>query len=234
MNRAKVILIPISITDDASEALPHYISFHLNECQIFFVENLRTARRAFKKINKQFDIDSKEWHEIGKNEEALSIEFTKAIKEGKTIGIASESGCPGIADPGHHLIAIAQKNNVVVKPLVGPSSILLTLMASGMNGQLFTFNGYLPIQENERLKQIKLLESKVIKENCTQLFIETPYRNNQLFQSLIKHLDNQTAICIGYHITASDEWIKSKTVAEWKKSNLEIPKQPTMFAIGRL
>ena len=234
MNRAKVILIPISITDDESEALPHYISFHLNECQIFFVENLRTARRAFKKINKQFDIDSKEWHEIGKNEEALSIEFTKAIKEGKTIGIASESGCPGIADPGHHLIAIAQKNNVVVKPLVGPSSILLTLMASGMNGQLFTFNGYLPIQENERLKQIKLLESKVIKENCTQLFIETPYRNNQLFQSLIKHLDNQTAICIGYHITASDEWIKSKTVAEWKKSNLEIPKQPTMFAIGRL
>ena len=234
MNRAKVILIPISITDDESEALPHYISFHLNECQIFFVENLRKARRAFKKINKQFDIDSKEWHEIGKNEEALSIEFTKAIKEGKTIGIASESGCPGIADPGHHLIAIAQKNNVVVKPLVGPSSILLTLMASGMNGQLFTFNGYLPIQENERLKQIKLLESKVIKENCTQLFIETPYRNNQLFQSLIKHLDNQTAICIGYHITASDEWIKSKTVAEWKKSNLEIPKQPTMFAIGRL
>lgn len=234
MNKAKVILIPISITDDGSETLPNYIGTHLSKCHIFFVENIRTARRAFKKIDSQFDIDSRIWHEIGKKEEELAHEFLKAINEGKTIGIASESGCPGIADPGHYLISIAQKNNVVVKPLVGPSSILLTLMASGMNGQYFTFNGYLPIQENERLKQIKLLESKVIKENCTQLFIETPYRNNQLFQSLLNHLGDQTALCIGYNITADDEWIKSKTVADWKKANIEIPKQPTMFAIGRL
>lgn len=234
MSKAKVILIPISISEEGTEALPQYIEKYLNECQVFFVENIRTARRAFKKINKQFDIDSRAWYEIGKKEEDLAKDFAKAIKEGKTIGIASESGCPGIADPGHYLISIAQKNNVDIKPLVGPSSILLTLMASGMNGQHFTFNGYLPIQETERIKQIKLLESMVMREDCTQLFIETPYRNNQLFQSLLKHLDNQTALCIGYHVTASDEWIKSKTIAEWKKAGLEIPKQPTMFAIGKL
>ena len=234
MSQAKVILIPISISDDGKEAVHPYIAKHLDECQIFFVENIRTARRAFKKMNKQFDIDSRAWHEIGKKEEALVQEFSKAIKEGKTIGIASESGCPAIADPGHYLISIAQKNNIDIKPLVGPSSILLTLMASGFNGQHFTFNGYLPIQETERIKQIKLLESKVIREDCTQLFIETPYRNNQLFQSLLKHLDNQTALCIGYHITAGDEWIKSKTIAAWKKTGLEIPKEPTMFAIGKL
>ena len=234
MSKAKVLLIPISISDDGSEVLPQYIEKHLNECQTFFVENIRTARRAFKKINKQFDIDSRSWYEMGKNEEDLTPTFLNAIKEGLTIGIASESGCPGIADPGHYLISIAQRNNVDVKPLVGPNSILLTLMASGMNGQHFTFNGYLPIQEAERIKKIKSLESIVMKENCTQLFIETPYRNNQLFQSLLKNLDNQTALCIGYHITAGDEWIKSRTIAEWEKAGLEIPKQPTMFAIGKL
>lgn len=234
MSKAKVILIPIGISDDATDVLPNYIVSHINLCSVFFVENLRTARRAFKKIDPGFDIDSRVWHEIGKHEEELTIEFSKALKENKIIGIASESGCPGIADPGHHLVSIAQKNDVEVKPLIGPSSVLLTLMASGMNGQYFTFNGYLPIQENERLKQIKLLESKAIKENCTQLFIETPYRNNQLLQSLIKHLDHQTALCIGYHITGNDEWIKTKMVAEWKKNSIEIPKQPTMFAIGRL
>ena len=234
MSKAKVILIPVSISDDGTDALPQYIEKHLNECQVFFVENIRTARRAFKKVNKQFDIDSRSWHEIGKNEEELAPIFLKAIKDGQTIGIASESGCPGVADPGHYLIAIAQRNNVDIKPLVGPSSILLTLMASGMNGQHFSFNGYLPIQEAERVKKIKLLESIVMKENCTQLFIETPYRNNQLFQSLLKNLDNHTVLCIGYHITGIDEWIKSKTIAEWKKTGLEIPKQPTMFAIGKL
>lgn len=234
MNKANIILIPISIAEDGYNALPAYISAHINACEIFFVENLRTARRAFKKLDKQFDIDAKEWHEIDKNEAELIPAFTKAISASKTIGIASESGCPGVADPGHLLVALAQKSNIPVKPLVGPSSILLTLMASGFNGQAFAFNGYLPIQDAERATQIKLLQSRSIKENSTQLFIETPYRNNQLFQSLLKHLDDSTAICIGYHITSKEEWIKTKTVREWKKSNLEIPKQPTLFAIGKL
>lgn len=234
MNKAKVILIPISIAEDGYDALPAYVSAHINACEVFFVENLRTARRAFKQVDKQFDIDAKEWHEMEKKEDALISAFTKALREGKTIGIASESGCPGIADPGQVLVSVAQKNNIAVKPLVGPSSILLTLMASGFNGQSFAFHGYLPIQEPDRAKQIKLLEARSIKEHSTQLFIETPYRNNQLFQSLLKHLNDNTAICIGYHVTSQEEWIKTKTVMEWKKSMLEIPKQPTLFAIGTL
>lgn len=234
MKKAKVILIPIFISNDAPNTLPAYLLKHINECTIFFVESIRTARRAFKQIDKHFDIDGREWFEIGKKEEELSLEFTNAIKQGKTIGIASESGCPGIADPGQMLVSIAHQHNISVKPLVGPSSILLILMASGMNGQHFTFNGYLPIRENERLQKIKLLESKVIHENYTQLFIETPYRNNQLFQFLLKHLSDHTGLCIGYNITAADEWIVSKTVAHWKKSKLELAKQPTLFAMGKL
>jgi 16S rRNA (cytidine1402-2'-O)-methyltransferase len=234
MSSSKIFLIPIPIAEDATETLPSYIIEHINQCEVFFVENLRTARRAFRKIDPKFNIDSKEWHEIGKKEDDLISIFSKNIKAGKIIGIASESGCPGVADPGHILVSIAQKNNILVKPLVGPSSILLTLMASGMNGQAFAFNGYLPVNETERAKQIKALESKVLKENATQLFIETPYRNNQVFQSLLKNLQNDTAICIGYHVSSKEEWIKTKTVGDWKKINQEIPKQPTLFAIGKL
>ncbi|MEY2587186.1 MAG: hypothetical protein RLY11_1035 [Bacteroidota bacterium] len=234
MKTAKVLLIPIGITEENTDTLPIYIIDYLNACDVFFVEDLRTARRAFKKINKQFDIDSKTWYEIGKEEKEKINDFKRAIQEGKTIGIASESGCPGIADPGQMLISLAQQNNIPVKPLVGPSSILLTLMASGLNGQHFTFNGYLPIQQMDRAKKIKELEKKMLAENCTQLFIETPYRNNQLLQSLLQHLDNKTALCIGYHLTSDEEWIKTKSVGDWKKSNLEIPKQPTMFGIGLL
>lgn len=234
MKKAKVILIPLPISETNDETVPKYIEFFLNQCDIFFVENLRTARRAFKRINKQFDIDSKEWHEIGKEESNQISSFDEALKQGKTIGIASESGCPGIADPGHLLIQRAQEKNIEVKPLVGPNSILLTLMASGLNGQYFTFNGYLPIQTNDRVKKIRELEKKAINEGATQLFIETPYRNNQMYQSLLQSLDNKTALCIGFHLTSDEEWIKTKRVADWKKTNLEIPKQPTLFAIGLL
>lgn len=234
MIKATVILIPIGIAEDGYDSLPAYISEYINSCDIFFVENLRTARRAFKKLDRHFDIDAKEWHEIDKNEAALIPVFTKAMDASKTIGVASESGCPGIADPGQILVGLAQKNNIPVKPLVGPSSILLTLMASGLNGQSFSFNGYLPIHEADRAKKIKLLESKSIKENSTQLFIETPYRNNQLFQSLLKNLGENTAVCIASQVTSKEEWIKTKTVMDWKKSNADIPKQPTLFAIGSL
>ena len=234
MKNVKVTLIPVPISTEIIDTLPQYIVQYINECDVFFVENLRTARRAIKKIDKAFTIDSREWHEIGNREYELINIFDAAVKEGKIIGIASESGCPGVADPGHLLIARAQQLNIPVKPLVGPNSILLTLMASGLNGQQFTFNGYLPIQTSERIKKIKELEKKVISDNYTQLFIETPYRNNQLFQSLLQHLDNSIFLCIGYHLTSPEEWIKTKTISEWKKAALEIPKQPTLFAIGKL
>ena len=174
---SKVFLIPIPIAEDSFDTLPQNISQTINHCEVFFAEDLRTARRTFRKIDRQFDIDGREWYETGIEEEKTADAFRKAINEGKQIGIVSESGCPGIADPGQKLVAIAHSLDVPVKPLSGPSSILLALMGSGMNGQQFTFHGYLPIDATEREKKIKELEKKTLLEGSTQLFIETPYRN---------------------------------------------------------
>jgi len=228
----KLILIPIALAEDGYDALPASIAIAINACQVFFAENTRTARRAFKKIDKSFDIDARIWHETGQAEEE-KIEALKAhLRENKTIGIVSESGCPGIADPGQKLVAVAHEMGALVKPLSGPSSILLALMASGMNGQHFTFNGYLPINPSEREKKIKALEKKAISENCTQLFIETPYRNNQMLQSLLQTLNENTKLCVAYHLTSADEWVITKTIGAWKKSKTELPKEPAMFIIG--
>jgi 16S rRNA (cytidine1402-2'-O)-methyltransferase len=155
------------------------------------------------------------------------------LGEGKTVGIVSESGCPGIADPGQKLVAVAQQQHYKVIPITGPSSILLALMASGMNGQHFNFVGYLPISTLEREKKIKELEKKCNAENCTIIFIETPYRNNPVFQSLISCLQKDTKLCIGHDITSPQEWIITKTVEAWKKETLELPKQPTIFLLGK-
>ena len=214
-----VYLIPIAIAEDGYEAVPIYISEKINLCTVFFAENIRTARRAFKKIDKSFEIDSKEWHEINKKEEESIALFKNLLQQGKTLGIVSESGCPGIADPGQKLVECAQEIGAIVKPLSGPSSILLALMASGMNGQSFTFNGYLPIETSEKEKKIKEFEKKVSVDKCTQLFIETPYRNNALLISLLKTCHPATRLCIAYNITSASEWIKTKTIAEWNKNN---------------
>ena len=227
-----VYLIPIAIAEDGYEAVPFYISEKINLCTVFFAENIRTARRAFKKIDKEFHIDSKEWFEISTKEEDSIELFKKYLQQGKTIGIVSESGCPGIADPGQRLIECAQKIGADVKPLSGPSSILLALMASGMNGQSFAFNGYLPIDTNEKEKKIKEFEKKVTVDNCTQIFIETPYRNNALLASLLKICHPATRLCIAFNITSSSEWIKTKTIAEWNKNTPELPKEPSIFILG--
>lgn len=228
----KVILIPIALAEDGYDALPASIATTINACQVFFAENTRTARRAFKKIDKSFDIDARIWHETGQAEEEKIEAFKAHLKENKTIGIVSESGCPGIADPGQKLVAVAHEMKAQVKPFSGPSSILLALMASGMNGQHFTFNGYLPIQTGDREKMIKTLEKKAVNENCTQLFIETPYRNNQMLQSLQQVLQDNTKLCIAYHLTSADEWVMTKKIGEWKKNNISLPKEPAIFIIG--
>lgn len=227
-----VHLIPIALAEDGYHALPGGLPELLDQCQAFFAENLRTARRAFRKIHKSFDIDSKIWFETGQKEEAFITEFKDCLKKGLTIGIVSESGCPGIADPGQRLVAIAHESGAIVKPFSGPSSILLALMASGLNGQHFTFNGYLPINPLEREKKIRELERRVVSDHCTQIFIETPYRNQQLFQSLIKSLQPATKLCIAFHLTAADEWVKTKSISIWKKSEIDLPKEPAIFLIG--
>ena len=174
-------------------------------------------------------IDDYEWHNIKEVTDETLSNFRKATRENKIIGIISEAGCPGVADPGQQLVKLAQEMNVIVKPLVGPNSILLALMASGMNGQHFQFVGYLPIDHGERLKTIKSLESESRQKNCTQIFIETPYRNNQLLETLLKTCQPQTSICIAADLTADTEWVKTKTVKEWKASPPQLHKRPAIF-----
>ena len=229
---ATVYLIPIALAEEGYSALPIYIKEKIEGCTVFFAENIRTARRAFRKINSTFDIDSREWHETGSAEEEKISIFIKCIKEQKIIGIVSESGCPGIADPGQILIAHAHKENVLVRPLSGPSSIFLALMASGMNGQHFSFNGYLPIDSTQRTQKIKELEKKVQQDNYTQIFIETPYRNMQLFSALVSTCQPHLKLCIAFNLTAEDEWVRTRTIADWKKENPNLPKSPAIFLIG--
>lgn len=224
-------MIPSLLSEDGEDAIPAYIINAISQCQVFFVENERTARRYLKKIWKEIVIDDYEWHVIAEKEKKVDTVFIHRIKEGKTIGIISEAGCPGIADPGQSLVRIAQEMQAEVKPLVGPSSILLALMGSGMNGQQFRFSGYLPINEQERVKAIKELESESQKKNCTQIFIETPYRNNQLLDTILRTCKPDTRICIAVNLTGNNESIRTKTVDQWKKQRPELHKVVGIFCL---
>lgn len=225
-----IYLIPSILAEEGIESIPGYVLATARNCQVFFVENERTARRYLKQLSKEFVIDNYEWFVISE-EETIVRSFRQKIKEGKNIGIISEAGCPGVADPGQKLVAIAQEMNTPVKPLVGPSSILLALMASGMNGQQFQFAGYLPIDNMQRSKAIKELEAESQKKNCTQIFIETPYRNNQLIESVLKNCNPTTRFCIAANLTGKNELIITKTIGDWQKENLNFHKRPAIFLL---
>lgn len=233
---AIVYLIPSILDEEGLQVMPVYLTQAIKDCKVFFVENERTTRRYFKKLWKaclpgqEMVIDDYEWWNISDTTKVEDI-FRKALKDGKNIGIVSEAGCPGIADPGQLLIAIAQEMHVTVKPLVGPNSILLALMASGMNGQEFRFTGYLPIDNQERIKAIKGLETESAKKNSTQIFIETPYRNNQLLEALLKTCNPSARLCIAVDLTGKNEWVKTKTIAQWQKLKTDIHKRPAIFLI---
>lgn len=227
-----VYLIPSFLYEKGNDTIPLYVIETIKNCHVFFVENERSARRYLKSVYKEIIIDNYKWVLMGKSRNAPTDElFKNYLKEEKNIGIISEAGCPGIADPGQHLIAIAHQLNVCVKPLVGPSSILLALMASGMNGQQFQFVGYLPIDIAERRKAIMHLETESKQKNCTQIFIETPYRNNQLLETLTKTLHPQTKLCVAVDLTAPTEMIQTKTAQQWKTSMPELHKRPAIFLI---
>ena len=227
---ATVYLIPSLLHEEGSRSLPSYLTDFVKQCQVLFVENERTARRYLKTLAKEIVIDDYEWFTMTVDDDTAQ-RFRNKIKQGKIIGIISEAGCPGIADPGQQLVEIAHEMNVEVKPLVGPNSILLALMASGMNGQQFKFNGYLPIKGPERNKAIKELESESAKKNCTQIFIETPYRNNQLIDTLLNNCQPSTKICIAVDLTSQKEFIKTRSAAEWKKDKPDIHKRPAIFLL---
>ncbi|SDX11647.1 16S rRNA (cytidine1402-2'-O)-methyltransferase [Hydrobacter penzbergensis] len=231
MHTGKVFLIPTVLYEDAVETLPAYLLDAVKQCQVFFVENEKTARRFLKKIWREMVIDDYQWFAIHKAEEEVKRQFLQLLQAGKNIGIISEAGCPGIADPGQLLVEAAQQANSTVKPLVGPSSILLALMASGMNGQCFQFHGYLPIDTAERKKKIRELEADSHRRNCTQLFIETPYRNNAMIKDLLQSCHDETRICIAVDITAPSESIRTQTVKKWKQEQPDIHKRLALFLL---
>ena len=227
---ATVYLIPSLLHEEGLRTIPSYITGIVKQCTVLFVENERTTRRYLKKLDREIVIDNYEWFTMT-NDDPNIESFRKKIKEEKTIGIISEAGCPGIADPGQQLVAVAQELSIEVKPLVGPNSIVLALMASGMNGQQFRFAGYLPIKNPERNNAIKELESESAKKNCTQIFIETPYRNNQLMEALLSVCQPSTKICIAVDLTGEKELIKTRSVADWKRNKPDIHKRPAIFLL---
>lgn len=228
---ADIYLIPCVLAEDASQTIPNYILDAVKKCNVIFAENERTARRFLKMMDKTIVIEAYEWFAIHKAEEEELRNFTQKIKEEKTIAIISEAGCPGVADPGQILIAAAHKLNCIIKPHVGPSSILLALMASGMNGQQFEFVGYLPIDNADRIKRIKELEISSQKNNSTKIFIETPYRNNQLVEGILKTCEGKTLFCIAVNLTSKNEFIKTMQINEWKTKKPELNKLPAIFLL---
>jgi len=226
-----VYLIPSFLSEDAVETIPPYVLTAVKNCLVIFAENERTARRFLKSMDKEIVIDDFEWHTIHKAEQEQISVFNQKIKEGKNIAIISEAGCPGIADPGQILVYEAQKLNVEIKPLVGPSSILLALMASGFNGQHFSFLGYLPIDNMERIGKIKQIEEESAKRKCTQIFIETPFRNNKMIETILQNCKPSTQLCIAAELTSTNEWIKAKTIADWKNEKIDLHKKPVIYLL---
>ena len=227
-----IYLIPSFLSENAVETIPVYVLNAVKNCQVIFAENERTARRFLKSMDEEIVIDNFEWHAIHKAEKEQINIFKQKIKEGKNIAIMSEAGCPGVADPGQILVYEAQKMDVEVKPLVGPNSILLALMASGLNGQHFCFLGYLPIDNLERIKKIKQIEEESARRNCTQIFIETPFRNNKMIETLLQNCKPTTQLCIAAELTSANEFIKTKTIADWKNEQIDLHKKPVIYLLA--
>ena len=224
---AVVYLIPAYLDEHALAPLPPYILDAVKACEVFFVENERSARRYLKALWKEMVIDDYKWYPIHKAEEEVKATFRQQLKEGRTIGVISEAGCPGVADPGQLLTEAAHQAGATVRPLVGPSSILLALMASGMNGQQFRFAGYLPVDTAGRAKALRDLEAESLRLHSTQLFIETPYRNHQLIETILQTCRPATQLCIAANLTGPHEFIRTRSIAEWRQLAQAAAANPT-------
>ena len=213
--------------------IPAYNIEVIHRCRHFIVEEIRTARRFLKAVDRDIDIDALTFYEMGKHADpARFSQYLEPLRRGEDVGVISEAGCPAVADPGADVVAIAQREGLDVVPLVGPSSILLSVMASGFNGQSFAFHGYLPIDAAQRAKRLKVLEARSVSERQTQLFIETPYRNAKLFADICHVCSPRTRLCVAAGITTDSEWIKTRTIGEWKKTGLpDLGKIPAIFLI---
>ena len=229
-------LIPVTLgATPFHQVIPAYNLDVIRQIRHFIVEEERTARRFLKMVDKSIDIDQLTFYPMGKHADPKQFrDYLRPLCNGEAMGIISEAGCPAIADPGADVVAIAQSLNLRVIPLVGPSSILLGLMASGFNGQSFAFHGYLPINDGQRSAMLKKLETRCSAEDQTQIFIETPFRNQQLFEDLLRICHPQTRLCVAAGITCEEEFIHTHTIQEWKKTTLpDLRKTPTIFLIYR-
>lgn len=226
-------LLPVTLGDTPIEkVLPAYNREIISGIKYFIVEDVRSARRFLKKVDSAICIDELTFYTLNKHTSPEDISgYLKPLLEGHSMGVISEAGCPAVADPGADVVAIAQRRNLKVVPLVGPSSIILSVMGSGFNGQSFAFHGYLPIDPAERTKRLKELETRVYAENQTQLFIETPYRNQKMLEEILKTCRPQTKLCIAANITCEEEYIKTKSIKDWKGHLPELNKIPCIFLI---
>lgn len=231
----KLYLIPTTLGDsNPLDVLPASVKQIIDDTHTFIVENEKTARRFIKRICPEKPQPSLNIFLLNKFTTPSELPtFLQPCLNGTNVGLLSEAGCPGVADPGADVVQIAHQKNIKVVPLVGPSSILMAIMASGMNGQSFAFNGYLPIDKGERKKEIKRLERLSFEHNQSQLFIETPYRNNKMLEDLTRVLDNNTSICVACDITLPTEYIKTLSVKAWKKNKVDLHKRPTLFIIHK-
>lgn len=227
-------LIPTTLGDENPyKVLPADLLPLVQQISFYFVENERSARRFLKKMDQKINIDSLTFMEINKRTRYDDmVQFMDQAGD-QAMGVISEAGCPGVADPGAEVVRIAHQKGITVKPLVGPSSILLALMGSGLNGQSFTFVGYIPIKHPSRGKTMYYMEQQAVKHDQTQIFIETPYRNQSLMEELVKTLNAQTRLCVACDLTLETEFIKSKTIGEWKKNLPDLHKRPAIFLIGK-
>jgi len=228
-------LVPNTLGNpDTTETIPDGIKGRVNDISLFIVENLRNARRYLKSLNREINIDALTFFELNEHTIAEEIpSFLDRVEQGLDAAIISEAGVPGVADPGAEVVRLAHEKGIRVVPLTGPSSILLALMASGLNGQSFCFHGYLPVKRPERIKKIKELEQKVIRSGETQLFIEAPYRNDGLFADILDTCQTSTRLCIAADITLDSEFIFTKTSGAWKKKKPALHKRPVLFLLGR-
>ena len=233
---ASLYLIPVTLgPTPLDKVLPAYNTDVVRSIRHFIVEEVRTARRFLKQVDRQIDIDALTFYPIGKHADAAQFSrYLDPLRRGEDVGVISEAGCPAVADPGADVVAIAQREGLHVVPLVGPSSILLSVMASGFNGQSFAFHGYLPIDAGERAKRLRQLEARAGQEHQTQLFIETPYRNARLFADILAACQPSTRLCVAAGLTTDAEFIRTRRLDEWKRTGLpDLGKVPAIFLIYR-
>ena len=226
-------LIPVTLSDvPLSQVLPAANIEVVRGISHFIVENVRSARRFLKRCDRDIDINQLTFYELNRHTDPKDIvSYLAPLEAGKPMGVISEAGCPAIADPGADVVAIAQQRGMKVVPLVGPSSILMGLMASGFNGQSFAFVGYLPIEASARARQLKELEQRILRDDQTQIFIETPYRNNTLITDLVKYLPGNLRLCVASDITGENERIVTRTIAQWAARKPDFGKIPTIFLL---